>query len=150
MGIKVSKDLERKLLAEGVVGPKANFGEEMPQEPHTPRGRGRTVRHEVGRMNNLEEAFAGHLGLKKAVGDIFSWKFEAVKLRLADKTFYTPDFMVVAADGWICFYEVKGFWEDDARVKIKVAAETFPEFAFYAVKGKKVKGAWQWDQEAFR
>jgi hypothetical protein len=49
-----------------------------------------------------------------------------MKFRLADNTFYTPDFMVVMADGLLEAHEVKGFWEDDARVKIKVAASLFP------------------------
>lgn len=40
---------------------------------------------------------------------------------MADKTFYSPDFIVPALD-CIEVHEVKGHWEDDARVKIKVAA----------------------------
>jgi hypothetical protein len=37
-------------------------------------------------------------------------------------------------------HEVKGFWQDDARVKIKVAASIYP-FKFIAVK--KAKGGWE-------
>jgi hypothetical protein len=73
-------------------------------------------------------------------GEIRGWKFEAVKLRLADKTFYTPDFLVVLKDGSLEFHETKGFWRDDARVKIKVAAELYPMFRFAALKKKK--GNW--------
>jgi hypothetical protein len=68
------------------------------------------------------------------------FEYEAVKLRLADKTFYSPDFAVMVANGELEMHEVKGFWEDDARVKIKCAAEKFP-FRFRAFT--KSKGAWK-------
>jgi hypothetical protein len=93
-----------------------------------------------GRMNKTEVAYANVLELRKKGGEIKRWAFEPIKFRLADKTYYTPDFMVVKED-LIEFHEVKGFWEDDARVKIKVVAELFPEFLFIAVK--KVKGEYQ-------
>ena len=60
-------------------------------------------------------------------------KFERVKLKLADNTFYTPDYMVLHP-GHIAFHEVKGFMRDDAAVKLKVAAEMFPEFCFVLVQ----------------
>lgn len=82
------------------------------------------------RMNKTESAYADALSLQG-----ISWKFEAMKLRLADNTFYTPDFMIVGDH--IELHEVKGFWEDDARVKIKVAAEQYPCFKFVAVQFKK-------------
>ena len=96
--------------------------------------------HLPGRMNKTECAYADYLERLKIGGQISDWKFEALKLRLADKTFYTPDFMVVMPDGTIELREVKGFWEDDARVKIKVAAAQFP-FRFIAVK-KNRAGSW--------
>lgn len=97
-----------------------------------------------GVMNKTEQAYADHLELQKRSGEIRDWKFEPVKFRLADRTYYTPDFMVVYQDGLIEFPEVKGHWEDDARVKVKVVAETFPAFRFVAVKviAKKHGGGW--------
>lgn len=62
--------------------------------------------------------------------------------RLADKTFYTPDFVVLAPDGVLEMHEVKGFWEEDARVKIKVAAAQFP-FRFVAIT--RDKGNWSFE-----
>lgn len=38
-------------------------------------------------------------------------------------------------------HEVKGHWEDDARVKIKVAAEQHPWFRFLAVRARG--GVWE-------
>src|SRR5258705_9214761 len=74
----------------------------------------------TGTMNKTERSYAGRLDQLKYAGKILWYGFEAIKLRLADNTFYTPDFAVMAADGVIELHEVKGFWTDDARVKIKV------------------------------
>ena len=98
-------------------------------------------RQKPGVMNKLEKSYSGLLEHQKLAGEIVSWKFEALKFRLAKKTFYTPDFLVVADQ--IEIHEVKGHWEDDARVKIKVAAEMFPEFQFIAVQ--KNKQIWEWE-----
>ena len=76
-----------------------------------------------GKMNSTEKNYARLLDSMGLV-----WWFEAVKLRLADKTFYTPDFMVLTADA-IEMHEIKGgFFRDDARVKWKVAADQFYMF----------------------
>lgn len=98
----------------------------------------------TGTMNKLEAAYADHLGRLQAAGEIRWFKFEAVKLRLANATFYTPDFAVMAADGGLEMHETKGFWRDDARVKIKVAASIYP-FRFIGVTRK---GA-NWLREEF-
>lgn len=107
-------------------------------------------RHVPGRMNKTEAAYGQLLELQKRAEQIKDWRFEAVKLRLAEKTFYTPDFMVVRFDDSICFVEVKGFWRDDARVKIKVAAEQYPCFRFVAVRKCSKKQGGGWAEEAFR
>jgi hypothetical protein len=102
----------------------------------------------VGTMNKTEKQYAGHLEQKKFAGKILWFGFEAIKLRLADNTFYTPDFAVMAADGVIELHEVKGFWTDDARVKIKVAADKFP-FRFMAMKPRAQKAGGGWEVEEF-
>lgn len=99
-----------------------------------------------GRMNKTEQAYATHLELRKAAGEVVWYAFEALKLRLADKTFYDTDFTVMLAGGELEIHEVKGFWTDDARVKIKVAAEQFP-FRFIAMMKSKHSAAWV--EEAF-
>jgi len=86
-------------------------------------------------MNKSEASWAKQLELEKRAGIVKDYLFEAVKLRLADKTFYTPDFFVVYPDRFEC-HEVKGFWRDDARVKIKVAASQYPWMRFKAVQWK--------------
>lgn len=98
--------------------------------------------HKAGEMNKTEAAYAAYLEILKRAGEIADYRFEAVKLRLADKTFYTPDFVVLAPDGVLEMHEVKGFWEEDARVKIKVAAAQFP-FRFVAIT--RDKGNWSFE-----
>lgn len=109
-----------------------------------PPRNGRTYATEA--MNRTEARYAAHLDGLKHAGEIVAWAYEAVKLRLADRTFYTPDFLVIQADGGMALHEVKGHWEDDARVKIKVAARLHPWFVFRAVKA--VRGG-QWEYENF-
>jgi hypothetical protein len=45
-------------------------------------------------------------------------------------------------------HEVKGFWQDDARVKIKVAASIYP-FRFVAVTARAKKHGGGWAVEEF-
>lgn len=102
----------------------------------------------VGQMNKTEIAYAAVLeGLKRA-GLVQWYRFEGLKLRLADKTFYTPDFAVMRDDGVIECHECKGFWMDDAKVKIKVAAEMYP-FRFMAAKQRAKKAGGGWEYQVF-
>ena len=105
-------------------------------------------RMKQGQMNQTEAAYAQHLeGLKR--GGFLEWyAFEAMKFRLADNTFYTPDFMVMLCGGELEAHEVKGFWQDDARVKIKVAASLFP-IHFIAVKRAPKRTGGMWTLEEF-
>ncbi len=81
--------------------------------------------------------------LRKRAGEIAWYRFEGIKLRLANNTFYTPDFAVMLATGEMELHEVKGFWTDDARVKTKVAADQYPfRIIGVTVKPKKAGGGW--------
>jgi hypothetical protein len=102
----------------------------------------------AGTMNKTEARYAEHLEQLMRAGEILWWKFEGVKLRLADNTFLTPDFFVMTADRSLWCHEVKGHWEEDARVKIKVAAALFP-FRFIAVKPRAQKTGGGWEIEEF-
>lgn len=101
----------------------------------------------VGKMNKTEADYDAHLALREKAGEIVWWRFEGLKLRLADNTFYTPDFALMTTEGFIECHEVKGYWEDDARVKIKVAADQYP-FRFLAVKrvAQKHGGGWVFEE----
>jgi hypothetical protein len=103
-------------------------------------------RLKTGQMNKTEQAYAATLESAKQAGLVLWYKFEGLKFRLADNTFYTPDFVVMAADGALQAHEVKGFWQDDARAKIKIAADMYP-IQFYAFKPKAKKDGGGWHQE---
>jgi len=89
-------------------------------------------------MNKTETKFSHRLEALKRAGTIVDWRFEALKFRLADMTTYTPDFLVISADGSITLIDTKAYWKkagkvgitEDANVKIKVVAEQYPWFAF--------------------
>jgi hypothetical protein len=91
----------------------------------------------TGTMNKTETAYASHLDLRRLDGDVLWYKFEGIKLRLADNTFYTCDFPLMRRDGSMEMHEVKGFMADDANVKIKVAASIYP-FQFYIIRKAKI------------
>ena len=92
-------------------------------------------------MNKTERWYATNvIGTLIAKGIFRSYAFEAFKIRLADKTWYTPDFMVIRTDGLIEFHEVKASWQaphqDDSRVKLKTAAEDHQWAQFIAYEHK--------------
>jgi len=93
-------------------------------------------------MNKTEKEYHFHLLALQLAGKIVRYDFEPERLRLANNTFYSPDFRVIFPDGSVEFHEVKGYWRDDARVKIKVAAELHP-YRFRAVQ--KAKTGWHYE-----
>lgn len=105
-------------------------------------------RLKTGQMNQTEQRYDAHLWQLRHAGEVVWHNFEGIKLRLADNTFLTVDFPVMRADGLLEMHEVKGFWEDDARVKMKVAAALYP-FRFIAVKPQSKKAGGGWAVEEF-
>lgn len=97
-----------------------------------------------GEMNKCERAYSERLERMKQMGEILDWKFEAVTLKLADACRYTPDFLVINSQCEVSFHEVKGskfIFQDDAKVKIKVAADKFNMFTFKVCI--PTKGVWE-------
>lgn len=72
-------------------------------------------RLKAGQMNKTETAYAQELELRKRYGEIARYWFEGIKLRLADNTFYTPDFAVMLANGQLEMHEVKGVTDRRCR-----------------------------------
>lgn len=105
--------------------------------------RGGRGMHKKGTMNGTERAFSLLLESRKNSGEIAWFRYEGLKFRLAEGAFYTPDFAVMKADGEIEIYEVKGYWEEAALVRIKVASEMYP-FKFISVK--KIKSDWEFKE----
>lgn len=103
-------------------------------------------------MNKTEAAYDAYLGLLLKAGEVDGYKFEGIKLKLADNTFFTPDFLVMAKDGVLEIHDTKGTtkklrasgekgeapWiEEDAKIKLKLAAELFPFRVFAVFKTKE-------------
>jgi hypothetical protein len=105
-------------------------------------------RLKTGEMNKLEAKYSEYLEGLKSAGDILWFKFEGLKLRLADNTFYTPDFFVMLADETLECHECKGFMMEDANVKVKVAASMYP-FRFVVVKANARKNGGGWNRREF-
>lgn len=93
------------------------------------------------RMNKWETAYSLELEEAKRRGEIAAWWFEAFKLRLADRTWYTPDFLLLHASGKMGFIEIKGFAREDAMVKFKVAREQYQQFDWAMLR--KTKHGWE-------
>lgn len=115
-------------------------------------------RRAPGERNKTEAAYESHLDVLHRAGEIDGFKFEGIKLKLADNTHFTPDFIVYAADGVVELHDTKGTtkklraggfkeavpWiEEDAKLKLKLAAELFP-FRVFAVF--KTPDGWQKQQ----
>lgn len=120
---------------------------------HSGKGKGASGLLALGRLktgerNKTEALYETMLEDMRIDGRVLWYRFEGVKLRLADNTFYTPDFAVMLSTGAMEMHEVKGFWQDDARVKIKVAAELYP-FRFIAARPRPKKDGGGWNIEVF-
>jgi hypothetical protein len=103
-------------------------------------------RHVPGVMNKTEEEYA-NLFLRGR----YVHGFEEITLKLAPACTLTIDFWVLADDMVLEFHEVKGGggWTDDARVKMKVAADKFPHFRFRAFQKLPKKKGGEWVEEKF-
>jgi len=126
---------------------KCRGGEAKPQPPVKLKARGRHA-HVKGEMNKTESAYASHLEARKAIGEIAGYWFEAITVKLGHDCRLTMDFLVQLADGTLELHDTKAgkktktkdgqkitpLVEDDARVKMSVAAGMFPFGIFTAHK----------------
>jgi hypothetical protein len=141
------RDHTKRILAKDFVGGADTSAPPFNLPPAT-AGMYALGRLKTGEMNKTESAYDQYLWARFFAKEIAWHKFEALKFRLADNTFYTPDFAVLTAEGFIEMHEVKGFWQDDARVKIKVAASLYP-LRFIAVTPRAKKNGGGYDVEQF-
>ncbi len=91
---------------------------------------------EAGRMNKTEIAYAEHLRLLQIAGDVVGFAYEPVKFRLGPSCYYTPDFVCITRDLEVVCIEIKGRRREDAMVKFRVAAETYPILRWRMVERK--------------
>ena len=96
--------------------------------------------------SKLEEDYARRLEILLKAGQLVEWHYEPMRFRLGKGAWYTPDFVIVQAKSMhIECHEVKGFWREAARVRIKVAASKYTMYEFKAVTRDK-KGAWEFEE----
>ena len=145
------------VLARGQVSLMGEKAPRSPQEPRSaprmtpdtlntpqrqPEGKNRVVPYRT----TLEARFASEvLDPWSRSGQIVSWAYETVTLRLGYDCRYTPDFVVERADGapWT-FYETKGHRWAKNMVKLRVAATQFPRCRFWLVEWQD--RTWQYEE----
>lgn len=86
------------------------------------------------KLNKTERAWLRQLRLTHPETHL---GIQSITLKLADDCRYTPDFWTIDPKGQFFFWEVKGFFRDDAKVKIKVAARQFRWARFVLVTKDK-------------
>lgn len=91
-------------------------------------------------LNQTERAYLAHL---RAQGCYRLILIQALALRIgSERSFYHPDFTVLAPSGRLEMHETKGFLRDDARRAIYAAAKLYPVFDFRLIRRAKGGG---WD-----
>lgn len=75
--------------------------------------------------NKGEQRYAAYLELRRQAGEIVSFKVKPMSIRLAPRTFFEVDFLVIDKDGFMEIHDYKGHMEDDACVKLKVLADQY-------------------------
>jgi hypothetical protein len=101
----------------------------------------------VGIMNKTEARYEREVLIPaKERGEYLWYAFEGVKLRLANRTFLTVDFFALRPDQVFEAIDVKGaraIVEEDAKVKMKVAAAMFPfQFRMVFPRPRALGGGW--------
>ena len=115
--------------------------------------KGNLTRKIPGQMSGLESRYAAHLEMRRQAGEIIRWVYEGMRLKLADLTYYNVDFYTLLPDGHIELIETKGSWkapnQDKSRVKIKVAADQYPEFLFFTVTERRKRDGGGFEKKQF-
>lgn len=88
--------------------------------------------------SKLEASFADFLELSLKSGAMGWYRYEPMSFRIGPDARYRPDFgALVLPTRELWLYEVKGFWREAAKVRIKVAADMYPFFRWWTVEADK-------------
>ena len=99
-----------------------------------------------GERNKTEAAYEAHLETLLRAGDVAWFRFNAIKLDLAEGLSLRPDFFVMQADGRLEVHDTKGslaIFTDDAKAKMKMARSIYP-FPFFVCFPRRVKDGGGW------
>lgn len=124
-----------KAIGGSLSGPCMNCGKEMHLHdiPTIAKAKISASVSEVEKLNKTEREFLHWLEAQ----DFTMISVQSVTLKLGDDCRYTPDFMTITPLGNIGFWEVKGFFRDDAKVKIKVAARMYRQLGTFTLVFKE-------------
>jgi hypothetical protein len=98
--------------------------------------------------NQTEAKYAEILELRRIDGEIRSYHYEAETLPLSRsmppryRCQYTPDYVVILADGAKEYHEVKGgHMREDGWLKVKWAVDAYPAHTFVLARRRR-DGSW--------
>jgi Protein of unknown function (DUF1064) len=106
-----------------------------------PEQKAETVAQKAKRFRSKwEERYHAHLAALQRAGRVDWFAYEAIRLRLAITTsngrqrtaWFTPDFAVCT--DLLELHEVKGFWREAARLRVKVVAEKYPVLPLHIIQ----------------
>ena len=87
------------------------------------------------RYKSTWEARAAELlDIRLRAGEIRSWVYEGMHVRLPGDIMYRADFVIQMWDGRICAWEVKGRMLEPARIKLRQAVERYPNIEWYLLR----------------
>lgn len=114
--------LENRAKAGGVTAPKAKAKAQKPSA--------KIIKQDDRQPNWTEKRYISEIVC--VTEGVESWDYEAISLKLGNGVRYTPDWLVIFANGRMELHEVKGGGpiQDDAIVKLKVAAARYRGFRF--------------------
>lgn len=89
-----------------------------------------------------EANYARYLNWLITMGEIKSWEYEADEFMFPVKrgnVRYLPDFKITNNDGSIEYHEVKGYMDDDSRVKLKRMEKYYPDIKLVLIDSDAYK-----------
>lgn len=104
-------------------------------------------------MNKTETAYAAHLEILRAAGEIQWYGFEVIKVRIGHDCWICPDFLVVYPDRHLELHDTKGtrkkagtstqsyYAEEDAVVKARAVGANFPVPIYFLYR--LTDGTWE-------
>ena len=93
-------------------------------------------------MNKTEGDYALILEARRAAGQIAAWRYEGLRLKLGDGSYYTADFALLLPDGTLELHETKGFMREAARVRLRSAAAQWPVRIVLIRRDPRVTHGW--------
>ncbi|MBP0714837.1 hypothetical protein ABXK61_16145 [Burkholderia sola] len=131
----VSKVPQKRFRAD--LAEKVKTGAKFLESAPEPAKAGATVMRSLGHVRTRKvdaaiEAYGELLATLRLRGDVLWFRANPIKLRLADETYYGPNFAVMVASGHLEMHHVMDAAKNEPLTTVKIAAEQFP-FRFVAV-----------------